>query len=345
VPARRILLRATNWVGDAVMSLPALRAVREACPEAEITILARPWVADLYSRERFADHILTYPAGRGLRDLSGKRRMTSQLRAGRFDLAILFPNAFEAAAVVWMARIPVRIGYRRDGRGWLLTDPIEAPERGSIPRHESYYYLELLRRAGMVDELPESVTIRLDGLEEARAKGAGRLEGMGMEAPFIGVSPGAAFGGAKRWFPDRFAESACAVQAEIGGSVVVFGSAGEQLLCRSVHDRVVANGVAVRNLAGATSLSEFIEMASACRVFLTNDSGSMHIASAAGVPTVAVFGATDPVSTGPTGDLARVVREPVECSPCLLRECPIDHRCMSRVSAERVAQEALSLLK
>jgi heptosyltransferase-2 len=158
----------------------------------------------------------------------------------------------------------------------------------------------------------------------------------------IGVSPCAAFGSAKRWIPERFAESANRVAREIGASVAVFGSKQERELCASVTAAVSAPA---RNFAGETSLGEFIEMAAACRVYLTNDSGAMHIASALAVPTVAIFGATDDIGTGPTGPLARVVREPVECSPCLKRECPIDHRCMTRVSAVRVAETALALLK
>ena len=160
-----------------------------------------------------------------------------------------------------------------------------------------------------------------------------------------GVSPGAAYGSAKQWLPERFAEAALEVARSQGGSVVLFGSASERELCETVAREVRQAGVAAHNLAGETALGEFIELAAACRVYLTNDSGAMHIASALGVPTVAVFGATDDSTTGPTGPLARVVREPVECSPCLLRECPIDHRCMTRVTTSRVAEVAHELLR
>jgi heptosyltransferase-2 len=156
------------------------------------------------------------------------------------------------------------------------------------------------------------------------------------------VSPGAAFGSAKRWLPERFAEAADRVARELGGTVAIFGSKDERELCASVAAAIAAPA---RNFAGETSLAEFIDLAAACRVYLTNDSGAMHIASALGVPTVAVFGATNEVTTGPTGPLARVIREPVECSPCLQRECPIDHRCMTRVESARVAQAALDLLR
>ena len=156
------------------------------------------------------------------------------------------------------------------------------------------------------------------------------------------MSPGAAYGGAKRWLPERFAEAANRLARQWSAAVAVFGSSRERALCDEVCSAIAAPA---RNFAGETALGEFIELAAACRVFLTNDSGAMHIASALGVPTVAIFGATSDAATGPTGPLARVVREPVECSPCLKRECPIDHRCMTRVQAVRVAETALQLVK
>jgi len=159
----------------------------------------------------------------------------------------------------------------------------------------------------------------------------------------IGVSPGAAYGDAKRWLPERFAETATAVAQARGAAVALFGSEAERPLCESVAGSVRSAGVPVHDFAGETTLRQFIDLASACRLFLTNDSGAMHIASALDVPTVTVFGATDETTTGPTGPLARIVREQVECAPCLLRECPIDHRCMTRVTSARVVKVALRL--
>jgi heptosyltransferase-2 len=333
-----ILVRATNWVGDAVMSLPALRALRQRFPKAKIAILAKPWVGDLYGRESFCDELIPYTAG----DLRSKWAAGRALAPRQFDCAILLQNAFEAALVAYAARIPERIGYARDGRRFLLTRAIAVPRRGAIPEHERFYYLELLRRAGIIDELPESDAIRLEGAPAAREAGIARLRALGWDQPVIGVSPGAAYGSAKRWLPERFAEAANQVARALGAAVAIFGSSLERDLCASVAAAVTAP---VKNFAGETSLGEFIELAAACRVYLTNDSGAMHIASALGVPTVAVFGATNHLTTGPTGSLARVVREPVECSPCLKRECPIDHRCMTRVDAARVAETALQVLK
>lgn len=319
----RILVRATNWVGDAVMSLPALLVIRERFPQAHIAILAKPWVADLYKRESFADEVILY-------DAASSWRMGLALRPRHFDCAILLQNALEAAWIAWLAGIPQRIGYNRDGRGWLLTRAVKVPKRGEIPGHERFYYLELLRRAGLIDRLPECDAIHLT----RRSSRNGRR--------IIGISPGAAYGNAKRWLPDRFAEAAATLAAARGASIALFGSGSERPLCEQVAQRL--HGHDVVNYAGQTTLAQFIELAAGCELFLTNDSGAMHIASALGVPTVAVFGATDDTATGPTGSKAGVVRQSVECSPCLLRECPIDHRCMTRVEAGRVVEEGLRLL-
>jgi len=341
----KILIRATNWVGDAVLSLPAIRTVGARFPAAEIVVLARPWVAGLYARETGISRVIPYGAAPGFHDLSGKLRVARALRREKFDCAILLQNAFEAAAITWLAAIPRRIGYARDGRGMLLTDAIPVPTVGEIPRHERFYYMEMLLRARLIEQMPPGEAIRLEGADVAKAAGARRFAQLSIGEPVIGVSPGAAYGTAKRWLPERFAEAAVATARAQGGSVAFFGSAGERDLCQSVCQIVAQEGVSSHNLAGATALGEFIELAAACHVFLTNDSGAMHIASALGVPTVAIFGATDDATTGPTGALARVVREAVECSPCLLRECPIDHRCMTGVSAARVAEVALDLLR
>jgi heptosyltransferase-2 len=327
------------------MSLPALTAIRAGLPTAEIAVLARPWVADIYARQTAIDRVILYRAARGARELGAKWDLAKQLRAEAFDCAILLQNAFEAALLVKLAGIPRRIGYDRDGRGWLLTDAIAVPKPGEIPRHQSFYYLELLRRAGMLAVLPETQTIRLDGIDRAMASGVLRFAELGAALPVIGVSPGAAYGGAKRWMADGFADAASSIALQESASVALFGSEAERPLCEAIAGSIRARGAAAINLAGRTTLREFIDLAAACRLFLTNDSGAMHIASALGVRTVAVFGATDDVATGPTGPLARVVRQDVDCSPCLLRECPIDHRCMTRVTPDRVAAVAMDLLR
>ena len=335
----KTLVRAVNWLGDAVMCVPALREVRAAFPDDEIVIVARPWVADLYAREPFCDRIIAYPKDAGVR---GKWSLATALREERFDRAILLQNAFDAALIGWLARAKERVGYARDGRSFLLTKPVERPLAGEIPEHQRFYYLELLRRAGVIDELPECADIRLGGVPQAKENGRSLWAALGLpQGPWIGVSPGAAYGGAKRWLPERFAAAAERLADDLGARVAIFGSPAEADLAADIANRIGARAYA---LAGQTSLSDYIDLAATCSVYLTNDSGPMHVAAALGVPTVAVFGATDHIATGPSASWAKVVRQPVECSPCLLRECPIDHRCMTGVSVERVVREAHALL-
>ncbi|MDW8353867.1 MAG: lipopolysaccharide heptosyltransferase II [Bryobacterales bacterium] len=337
-------MRTPNWLGDAVMSLPALRILRAQLPRAHLTVHARRWVAGLYARETCVDDVLIYAARPAAADWAGRWRAARELAARGFDAALLLPNSFDAALVAWLARIPRRIGYARDLRGPLLTDPIPPPRRGEIPPHQRHYYLELVRRAGWTSARASDGPILLDGVQRARAAGRERWSSLKVATDVVGVSPGAAFGGAKRWPAERFGEAAAQLARELGGAVAVFGSAQERALAEVVERTAAARGAPVLNLAGQTSLEEFIELTAACRLFLTNDSGAMHVAAALDVPTVAIFGSTDPEVTGPAGPRACLVRTPVECSPCLLRECPIDHRCMLGVSVQEVVHAARRLL-
>jgi heptosyltransferase II len=340
----KILVRAPNWIGDAVMAIPALQHLRRQYPHAEIAILARPWVAGLYSREAFCDELIPYEAPRGWSGLGAKWATVKDLRRRQFDCALLLQNAFEAAALAAAARIPLRIGYNRDGRGWLLTRPVPVPAVDDIPKHQRFYYLELLKRSQLVEGYNTTAGIALQGASLAATSGRALFAAADLRGPVVGVSPGAAYGGAKRWLPERFAETAVRIAKDLGATIALFGSEAEKTIAQTVQAQVSAAGVRTVNFCGAVPLSVFIEMAAACEVMLTNDSGPMHIASALGVPTVAIFGPTDEIATGPTGEHSLVIREPVECSPCLLRECPIDHRCMTKIRADRVAGQALALI-
>src|SRR5579884_3972936 len=275
------------------MSLPAVRAIRGRFPDATIHVLARPWVAALYEREGSINGLIALEDKPGLRDVRQKWRAVRRLRDERYDAAVLLPNSFESAALVWLAGITERIGYARDGRSPLLTLAPPPPRPGEIPKHERYYYLELLRRAEIITSLPDVPEIRFDRVDEARARGEELLEAEGRGRAVIGVSPGAAYGGAKRWPAERFAQAAALLAREAEASVAVFGSAAERALCE-----LVARETGGVNFAGRTSLRDFVDMTAACRLFLTNDSGAMHIASASGVPTVTVFGPTDEDATG-----------------------------------------------
>ncbi len=327
----KILVRATNWLGDAVMSLPALRVLKDRFPEAELTILARPSVAPLYEGERVIEL-----AGRpGLRDFATRWTQAAELRRRHFDLAVILPNSFESAALIWLAGVKRRIGYNRDARAALLTDPIETPQPG---KHERYYYLELLHRAGLIEAIPQINEIHLNNLPELRRRGQALFAKHDIPQPVLGVNPGAAYGTAKRWLPERFADAARTIANQHNLSIVVFGAPAERELCQSV-----ANACNGHNLAGQTTLRDFIALTAACQLTLANDSGAMHIAAATATPCITVFGPTDEIATGPVGPAAKILREPVDCAPCKLRECPIDHRCMTRVTADQVVQLAAKI--
>jgi len=325
IDVERLLVRAPHWVGDVVLSLPALRDVRRLFPTARLTVLARPWVSGLYRAVPDVDAIL---------DSRGHAADVRQLR-GAFDLAILLPNSFGSALVPWRARVPHRWGYATDGRSILLTRRcrVSASVRG---RSQVYYYRAMLEGLGLAIEGPADASLACP--EEWSALGRALL---GSDGPFVGINPGAFYGSAKRWPPERFAAAAEVVARRIGGAVAIVGSAAE----RPIGERIASLlRVPSRVLCGETTLASLVGVLSRLRVLLTNDSGPMHLAAALGTPLVAVFGSTDWTETAPVGERAAVVREDdVHCSPCLLRECPIDHRCMTRVSSDRVAAAALSL--
>ena len=325
------------------MSIPALREIRRVHEGWHVAVLARPWVAELYAREPFCDEVVLYRSDGEHRGVLGRERLARDLRRRGFQRAILLQNAFDAAWIAWRARIPERIGYDRDGRGLLLTNRVARPGRGEIPPHQRFYYLELMLRAGLIDRIPADTQARLESIADLRRRGTAQWARRGLPAgPWIGVSPGAAFGSAKRWLPERFAEAVRLLSRESGSHVAVFGSRSEAQLASEVARRA---GGRSASLAGKTTLAEYLELASTCSLYLTNDSGSMHAAAALQVPTVAVFGATDAEATGPAAPWSAVVREPVDCAPCLLRECPIDgHPCMAGVPADRVVRAARALL-
>jgi len=326
----KILIRATNWVGDAIMALPALRAVRSRFPDAEITILARPYVAFIYKDQPVCDNMMF---------VDDKRDMAGEIRAEKFDVAVLLQNAFEAAWFAWRAGIPERIGYARDGRSLLLTKALPVPKPGEIPAHEQYYYLELLRRAGWLDSLPSESFIKLDVPEGNRQKAAEflRFNGVKPDNLRVAIGAGASYGSAKCWSPDRFAELANRLQAQSGTDIILFGT-----LAEAPVSSAIAAGMhrAPIDLTGKTAINDLPALLSQCHLFIGNDSGAMHVAAAVGLPVVAVFGPTDPYGTAPVTPRCSIVQEKPYCSPCFLRRCPTDHRCMTRVTPDAVEAAA-----
>jgi heptosyltransferase II len=325
----KILVRATNWIGDAVMSIPALEAIRCREPQARISIVARRGVAALYQNQNFVDEILA---------LEDSENPVAELRALRFDVAILLQNAFNAAWMAWRAGIPKRIGYARDGRSLLLTQSISLPKQGEIPAHESYYYLELLRRAGWLNQLPtvESIRLKVDAQSLERARKVQKQSGARPSALCIALAPGAAFGSAKCWPPERFAELADRLVRRFDADVIIFGAKSERQVAARIISRMQTKAI---DLLGLTPAEDLAGHFAACDVFVGNDSGAMHVAAAIGLPVVAIFGSTDPNGTAPVTTRKTIVRKPPSCSPCFLRECPIDHRCMTKIEVSEVEEE------
>ncbi|MGB8476248.1 MAG: lipopolysaccharide heptosyltransferase II [Candidatus Acidiferrum sp.] len=326
----KILIRATNWVGDAIMALPALRAVRSRFPDAQITVLARPYVAAIYKGQEVCDNMMF---------VDRKSDIVNELRAQKFDVALLLQNAFQAAWFVWRAGIPERIGYARDGRSLLLTRAVPVPHAGEIPVHEQFYYLELLRRAGWLDSLPQESFIELKVPEENRQRAAETLcsAGSNPASMRIAIGAGASYGSAKCWPPDRFAELANHLQSREGIDVILFGTSSEAAVSSAIAAGMRKPPL---DLTGKTSIAELPALLSQCHLFIGNDSGAMHVAAAVGLPVVAVFGPTDPFGTAPVTPRSTIVQEKPYCSPCFLRRCPTDHRCMTRITPAAVESAA-----
>jgi heptosyltransferase-2 len=337
----KILVRATNWVGDAIVSIPALRAIRARWLDAEITVLARPWVADLYSNSGLCNSSIVLPAAGASGGLS---RVLGAIRGKRFDRAILFPNSFHAAWIAWRSGIPERIGYARDGRSFLLTQAVALPKAGEILDHEVYYYLELLRRVGWIDSLPQIDEILLPIAPAAIEKGRERLQAAGARKGKLRIAfgPGAAYGSAKCWPPERFAELGDRLIADCDADVILFGTVSERETTERIAARMRHSPL---NFSGQTTIGDLASLFAACSLFIGNDSGAMHVAAAAGLPIVAIFGPTDPDGTAPLSRNRVVVRRAVSCSPCFLRHCPIDHRCMERIEVDAVYAAALLTLE
>jgi len=334
----RILVRATNWVGDAIMALPALRAVRGKFPEAHIGIVARPYVADVYRDQAICDELIHYDPKGEHRGWKGRERLAEELRERKFDVALLFQNAFDAAWLAWRAGVLQRIGYARDARSFLLTKAIAVPKAGEIPAHEKFYYLELVRRAGWIDSLQDDAHIALRVPDAARDRAARTLAQAGARpaALRVAVGAGASYGSAKCWPPERFA---AALNETLSGSgedadVSLVGTAGEAAVSGAIAKELRRAPI---DLTGKTAIADLPALLSQCHLFLGNDSGAMHVAAAVGLPVVAVFGPTDPDGTAPVTPRATIVQEKPYCSPCFLRRCPTDHRCMKAVTPEMVA--------
>jgi heptosyltransferase-2 len=329
----KILIRGPNWVGDSVLSIPAMKAIRSRFPSAEITLLVRPWVAGLFTGAPFIDKVWSESRPASVAEWS---RITRQIRGRHFDLAVLLPNSFESALMTFLGRVPIRLGYATDGRRLLLTESVTPPKQQR--RHQIYYYLDLIGGT----EKPEP-TIEIQATTEERTDARKLLfaEGIEPQQAFLVINPGAAYGSAKRWDEQRFAETADILSQSLGLRVAIVGSAAEGPVAENIRAQMKS---APALLTGKTTLETLIGVLAESSLMITNDSGPMHIAAALGIPTIAVFGSTDDGVTGPIGNKTRIVKHPVDCSPCLLRQCPIDHRCMTRIGVADVCRAAQELI-
>jgi heptosyltransferase-2 len=292
-------------------------------------------VAEMFSPHPWVDDVMIYKKKECHKGIGGKFRLAGELRKQHFDLTVLLPDSFDGALITWMAGIPHRLGNRSDGRGLLLTHPfpLSLQPKGV---HQSANYLAMLSHFGIsADEKPQLLVTTDD--EDKRI--ASRLEecGIGRSDLVLGINPGATYGSAKRWYPDRFAIVARELASDWGAKIVITGGPGEAAIAADIERELNGN---CANLAGKTTVRELMTLVKRCNFFITNDSGPMHLAAAFGVPLVAIFGSTDHTTTYPLAEHAVIIRETVDCSPCMKRECPTDHRCMTLVTAEAVVEVA-----
>lgn len=319
----RILVRAPNWLGDSVMSIPAVRAIKSGRPDAHVTVAAPEKIAPVWKLVPEVDEVLPIPE----QSLFATTKILR--RQNEYDVAITFPNSLRSALEIWLARIPRRVGFRGHRRSWLLNQIVAERKVPGPVEHQATKYMRIAQAIGV----PFESTTELPN--ELRAK-------TNNGAVKIGLCPGAAYGPAKRWLPERFAETVAAVSAQNRAQWILFGTAKDADIGETIAQTL---GETCVNRIGKTSLTQLITELRECRLLLTNDTGTMHLATLLGVPVVAIFGSTEPRLTGPLGKGNVILRHQVECSPCFLRECPIDFRCMKVVTTEETVQAILARLR
>jgi heptosyltransferase-2 len=339
----RILIRGVNWVGDSIMTIPALRQLRRVFPRAHLTLLVRPALAGLFREADFVDEVLSLE----LRSVRAYWRAVAVLRARQYDLAVLFPNAFGAAFLAFAAGIPIRVGYPTDGRAWLLTHRIPLWPRHKR-EHQVYAYLhlvaELERRflgtacPSFADPIPR-LTVSDAREREALAFLAER--GVDVSRKIVILNPGAVNSRAKQWLPERFAAVGDALLERGDTSVVLIGTPAERAISEAVRRHMRRAPVVV---TGETSVELMVAILKCAHLVISNDTGAAHVAPAVGTPVIVLFGPTEDFATRPFSDHALVIRKPVACAPCMRRECPIDHRCMTSIAVEDVLRPAFRLL-
>jgi len=332
---RKVIVRGANWVGDAVMATPALRRLRRAFEGSRITLLVRPWVAAVYAHNPDIDELWAEDdAG-----LAGFMTCARRLRAERFDFGVAIPNSFRSALLLALGGVRRRVGFALGLRRLLLTRPVDLPsELREV--HQVHYYLHLIDWMTEGEREPPELVLAVGSAERARLQELLAAEGIDPEDRLIGLAPGSINSAAKCWLPERFAELADRLVGEAAARVVLFGSPREKGVVETVRRLAKAP---LSDLGARIGLAEGIALIERLHALVTNDCGAMHLAAALRVPTVAIFGPTDWRTTGPFSPVARVVRHPVDCSPCGLRHCPIGHPCMKGVQVQDVVKALAEL--
>jgi heptosyltransferase-2 len=335
----KIAIRVPNWIGDAVLSLPALAALRASRPKAELWVVAQDWVKDLFTFGTPADGVLPLSANHSL---AGLRSSVRRIRQESFDAGLLLTNSFGSALVFALARIPERWGYQRDHRGFLLTRGVRFNEV-TPPVHQAEYYLRLMRGLG-VKTPPTSIRLALTPEEQKAARKL--LASLGLKPdkrkPLVILSPGASYGPAKRWPVESFARLASRLQAAKSARIAIIGSAQEADLAAKIASSLHRQPV---DLTGRTSIRGLLGVLGGADLLVTNDSGPMHMANALGLPVIGLFGPTNPEVTRPYQPPSTVIWKGAACWPCLYRSCPYGHPCMTAIEPEEVLEVALSYLR
>lgn len=337
---RRILIKAVNWLGNVVMTLPAMRAVRRAFPEAHLSILIKKELAGFFDGEKWPDDVIPYSVTGGFFGLNDRRKIVGEIRARHFDLAVLMPNSFESALWVTAAGIPRRAGYALDARGAMLTHKA-APPHDALDGHQVRYFLAMIRETLGIAGDANDLAIVPSPLHVATMRNWLATHRKHNDAPLIAIAPAAAYGPAKEWPAAKFAAVIDALADRIGAECFLVGAPSERAKCEKVAS-MSSSGAMVS--AGETSIGELIALLSISSAFVGNDSGCMHLAGALEIPTVAIFGSTNPIRTGPASSSSRVIWHHLECSPCLARTCRFGHyNCLHQIEPKEIL-EALSAL-
>jgi heptosyltransferase-2 len=339
----KILVRGTNWIGDAVMSIPALRGLRRIFPDAQISLHTRSWARGIFQDAEFIDEILTFETENP--KIKIVLEQAKILKDENFDLAVLFPNSLESALIARLAKIPKRFGYAKDGRSFLLSDAVEIPV-WKRERHEVFYYLNLVAEIeksyfGAQTILENEPRVDLNVSEERKIGARKILEenGVDLSKKTVALGVGSTNSRAKRWQTESYAKLNDKLQNDLSANVVLVGTKDELDVSNEVFEKSKLKPII---LTGKTNLAEAVAILSEIDLLVSNDMGLAHIAPAVGTKTIVIFGPTNEKTTQPVG--SEIIRKPVECSPCMLRDCPIDHRCMTRISADEVFEKAISIL-